>query len=68
MINFYYCPIRGLRYSYLEELYFIDISVIPQNLTVEELLKIWKQQTNLYGVDFLGNVEIIGMITNYIDI
>ena len=68
MMNFYYCPIRGLQYSYLGELYIVDISVLPQNIDIESFLKTWQEQRCQLGVDFTGRVEVVGMITNYVDI
>ena len=67
MMNFYYCPIRGLRYSYLGELYSIDISVIPQNMDIEDFLKDWKINWDT-KFDTPSGVEVIGRVTNYIDI
>ena len=68
MMNFYYCPIRGLQYSYLGEFFMIDISVLPQELNTKDFLKTWQEQRCQLGVDFTGGVEVVGNITNYIDI
>ena len=55
-------------YSNLGEIYSIDMSVIPQDFDIEEFLKIWQEQRYQLEVDFTGGKEVVGMITNYVDI
>lgn len=39
-MNFYYDPILGLQYTYLGNLFLIDIAMLPQNFDIEENIKL----------------------------
>jgi hypothetical protein len=64
MMNFYYDPILGLQYDYLEELFSIDLIWIPKDLNLEEFIKEWRRFASLSIMPIqYSSVEIIGQIT-----
>lgn len=60
MMNFYYDSILGLQYTYLGDLFIIDVAAIPNNYSVEELLNVINQR----GV-MISPIETVGQITNF---
>jgi len=70
ILNFYYHPILGLQYTCLDDLFEIDIAMIPQEFDVEKIITIMKQT----GVQFVNSerevpytpIQQILQITNYI--
>lgn len=69
MLNFYYDPILGLQYTYLGELFSIDLECIP-NKDVAFDTDMWMKYIQQMGVQILEPssepcVEIIGQITEY---
>ena len=64
-MNFYYDPILGLQYTYLGELFLINIDALPQ-FDVEYLLNFLKEP-GLMPIDPIEQpaIEQILNITNY---
>lgn len=54
-MNFYYDPILGLQYTYLGDLFLIDIEMLPQdfNMSTEEILKYIRQ----IGIQLVDTTE-----------
>lgn len=68
-MNFYYNPILGLQYTYLGDLFIIDIEMLPQNfneMTTEDIFKMFIQQ-KVQWVDSIESpfIEIVLNITEY---
>jgi len=61
-VNFYYNTVTGLQYTGGEDLYSIDISVIPE-MDIQEFLEYWKQTS--YSWSESEPIEVIGRITEY---
>lgn len=62
-MNIYYHPILGMQYTLLGDTFLIDISEIPPNLNVKEVIR----RFNKCGVQFENPAikEIFLEITNY---
>jgi len=68
MLNYYYHPLLGLQYTYLEDLITIDIDAIPQDLNfdTEKWLKYLKATgCRLVDPTSTNYFQITGQIINY---
>lgn len=60
-MNFYYDPILGLQYTYLGDLFLIDVDALPQ--VSEEVILKYIRQAGIYQNN--PTIERILNITNY---
>lgn len=66
-MNFYYDPILGLQYNYIE-LVILDIVDIPISMSIQEFIKDWEYWSKKIGIQPLEKyprAQIIGQITEY---
>ena len=67
-MNFYYCPLRGLQYTYLGDLIIFDIAAIPNDIKydTEKILKLAQEMGVMwYDATYAPSFEIVGQITQY---
>lgn len=67
-MNFYYDPILGLQYTFLDMLYSIDLRYIPEDVKFD--IEMWIKYAKEINISILQPqtepcIEIIGQITQY---
>lgn len=67
-MNFYYDPILGLQYNYLEELFLIDIDMLPEDIKFDS--EYWIKYIKEMGVMLMDTtnspiIQRVLNITNY---
>lgn len=68
MMNFYYDPILGLQYTYLGELFSIDLRCMPEDVKFD--IEMWIKYAKEMSISILQPqtepcIEMVGQITQY---
>lgn len=67
-MNYYYHPILGLKYDFLEPILTIDVNSIPESLCVDTFLQKYtdsREQVYETGIEIYPQVTMFSQITDY---